>query len=895
MSRIRYLLLLFIITCAAAAGAAEEKIFSGWQYPGETLVENDMVFSFTWIEDYEELRLRYGDYYKSIDKGGCEILKGTNDTIKACYDRNEYDLSKKEFKAYIMLYLREPEIEIRREFSKTEFYVGEEITVDVSLENKGELTAYDIVYEDSLEDFELVRCIGGCYQEGNTIIWKDSHINKESTETFTYKVKPQDSFERKLTAVLRYNTTRGSEQDFSDSIKVESDYLLGIETKIVDTEYYAKDRDDLSGTGIEYNYKEPFGSTRKVKGSELKETGTGSYVKYLVELTNNRYDDVEKIKVNNLEIRVPNNFGDISLSDVKAYINSTNDKLVGSRGMEHAGYNVYRWKGSIEDRKIFVLKMRAELSGHPSIFTSAGYREDDINISIDDIKDSIEIINVSPEIRLIFEKRDPGTRFYSKTEYFDDDEYRSESNKKEIMKVRLDNPSQDVRLENIKIVIDSGIFNESLEYFTREIGSSESRLLDVKEFLMPQVEKDTTYPFDINITWETEYGEIFRESHDRKVKVESIKDIKATHKFSDSNVDSGQKFYITTMLENTRQNPAYNVTATDDYGGFMFRGGITSQRTDIKEKTKIDAYKYEVEAPEVENKTRMCINTTIDYSTVEGDYKIFKEDCVTVNPRAIDLKISDRIDEPHIYLGEIFSLDYTFKNNDEKSAYDLQILFPPQKYFDIVAGTASAGFSRLDKNEEWKITDKFKIRAKTTERIDFDDISITYRDKHGNSFNVSDKPGSVKVEEQSINSPMLIITKNVSAEEIEAGQAANVTLKIENIGEGVAQNITLHDYGREFKLGNIGDNEVIEYSLGFNISGEYSLGSAKLYYSDGVWNFVTASENASLTVTEPLNNTEEEYTVVIEDDDKESVQKKKGIIKRILDYIASILFWTKEG
>ena len=58
--------MLFILLMPIAL-AAEDEIFDGWKYSGETIVANDIVFSYQFLEDPNRLRLRYGDLYKTFE------------------------------------------------------------------------------------------------------------------------------------------------------------------------------------------------------------------------------------------------------------------------------------------------------------------------------------------------------------------------------------------------------------------------------------------------------------------------------------------------------------------------------------------------------------------------------------------------------------------------------------------------------------------------------------------------------------------------------------------------------------------------------------------------------------------------------------------------------------
>lgn len=896
--RIIFVFITFALLFPVISSAAEERIFSNWKYAGETLIANNIVFSYTWLEDVDQIRLRYDSHYKSIDLGDCRVLTEANDTIRACYMKKEYDIAKREFKAYIALYSREPDIEIKRKFNSTDLIIGEIVRVDVSISNNGASAAYDLLYEDNLENFEIIKC-ENCNIIGNTVTLARKFFDAGKTEELTYYIKPKEKFDRKLAAVLKHNTLMISKEIVTEAVEITADHILGIEAKIVDPDYYARDMDDVLESGKDYTKREGIKGYREVKGSELKKVMTGDSVKMIIELTNNQYnpDDKNPIRINNLEIRIPKNFGDISESSVKAAYNSTKDRIIGSIGFEKATQNIYLWSGWIDSyRKYFVLSMKAQLSGHPGIYISSDFEADNEKYKIENLKKTIEIINISPRVEVAFEKRDPGTRYYIGTEYLKD-EYRSEANKREIMKIRVDNPSPKVTLKDVSVVISSDIFQEPLEFNARELDKSGSKLLDTIEFNMPHVSKDRIFPFWINISWRTEFDERFSETIKKKIKIESVKDIDIMHKFSSSSVESGEEFFVTVQLENTRAVPLYNVTVSDDISGFILKSGVHSQKTDIKLKTKIDAYRYSLIAPEVRNRTKKCLNTTVSYIVGLSEYVFSKEDCININPRKIDIRIEKKIESKDIFIGEIFDVDYVITNNDEKSAFGLWFNPALHKDFDLVSNYVPIKASSLDKKESWRIEDRNKVRAKREGNLALSPIVLFYNDTDGNDFNTTGRKRTVRIKTQNINTPMLIISKEVSSSEIMLNQTLDVILSVENIGLGFASNITVWDYGREFNFSDIGthDTKTVRYNISFYYAGEYSLGEAKMSYSDGIWDYLTASESVLVSVIEEAPEEKEEEITIVEEKKEVEKEKEEPFFKKVIESLLKILFWKREG
>ncbi|MCK5630138.1 MAG: hypothetical protein KAI26_05955 [Nanoarchaeota archaeon] len=887
------LLLLPVITLAS-----EDKIFSGWVYPGETLTANDVVFSYVWREDVSELRLIYLGYYKTVELGECEILKAVNDTIKLCYDKNEYDLNKREFRAYLYFYSLYPDIELTRKFEKTELIVGESVRVQVQISNTGGTSAYNLLYEDTLEDFELEKC-ENCDIKGNTISWQKSHLDVDSSEEFAYYIKPEGSLDRTLAAVLKYDTLRTSEEMTTGTVKLTAEHMIGIKTKFVDEHYYANNMDDLIETGKNYGKRTKYG-VKEIKGKELEEIRVGENLKFIIELTNNKYeeDDDTPIKINNLEIKIPQNFDEISESWVRAAYNSTKDRNVGSIGLEKVTENIYMWSGYINDyRKYFVLSMKAKFSGHPSIYVSSEFEMDKEKHNIEDIKSTMEVINVTPRLYISFEQRDSVTRDYIRTDYLDTD-YTSEANKLERMKIRIDNPSPEINLKSISIVLDSEIFPDQLTFFVREIPPLGSKLVDVREFRMPHVSKDKTYPFRINLSWKTEFNEALDETTKKNIRVESLKDIGISHKFSTNSPESGEAFFVTVSLENKRPGSLKDISISDDIKGVALKSGVHALMTDIKAKTKIEAYKYELIAPEVSEKTKMCINTTAKYILDGSEQIIAKEGCFTVKPKKIDLRIDPVIPDNEIYVGEIFDIDYTITNRDKRSAFDILFEFPLSKDFDLVSEYLPVKSSRLDQDEVWKIENWQKVRAKKDGKLKYPAITLSYNDYAGNEFISSGKSHTIKIESQKINTPMLVISKEISAPSLLVNETLNVTLTIQNLGMGFASNITVWDDETAWELPDIGAKsiKIINYNKSFNYPVQYDPGKARLHYSDGIWDYVTASEHPEeITVIEEVEPEEEEEITIVEEPVKAEPEEKKPLVDRIIDFVLKILFWQKDG
>jgi len=883
---------IILLILPLVVSASEEKIFSGWKYPGDSITANDLVFSFRFLEDPDRMRIRYGDYYKTIDEGECDVLKGTNSTIKACYEEYEYDIKKGAFKAYLLLYLREPEIDIDRVFEETDIIVGDEIEVNVIISNTGSSTAYDLEYIDTLEDFEILQC-KGCFIESNSVLWSKAAIDDGDSYEFSYMIKPNHEFKRKIAAVLNYNTLRTSEEIVTKPVEITAENILDIKTKLVDVEYFASEYDNIIDSGKNHKIRTNFG-TRDILGKALEKVHIGEDFKMIVELTNNKFEE-DSIKINNLEIRIPTNIMDIHESSVRIYYNKSKNKSVGSIGLQQISPNLFKWSGNLENyRKYFILDMTAVLTGHPSIYTSADFAYKGESFKIDDIKETIELVNISPVVTIAFEKRDPGTRYYTRTDYLDK-RYETESGKKEVMKVRVNNPSNNIILKNIDIILHSDMLEDDITYHIDYIPKSGSILVDTRELIMPELKRDKTYKFWINTSWLTEFGERIEESIDKEIRVEAIKDLKIGHKFSKSTVESGEEFYVTTNLQNTRQNSLLNVSASDNIGDFIFKGGINSQKTEIKPDIKIDAYKYELIAPHVRNNTKKCINTTVTYFSEQSAYNVSEEACITVKPKKIDLRIDKKIDDSEIYIGEFFDIDYTIRNNDEETAIDIWFSLPLQSNIDIVSNFDPISTERLDDGEVWNAKKEFRVRAKEEGKISLKPITLFYSDLYGNEFNKTDKKRIVTIEHQNLNSPVLMINKTTARDSLMSNESLEVMLVVENIGSGFAKNITIWDNTNEWKIPEIGmhSKKIILYNMTFDNLGENNLSNARMKYSDGLWEYQTASDPVTVEVFMPFNE-EIEYTIVQEETEKPE-KEKINIIQKIIDYFKEILFWTKEG
>lgn len=237
----------------------------------------------------------------------------------------------------------------------------------------------------------------------------------------------------------------------------------------------------------------------------------------------------------------------------------------------------------------------------------------------------------------------------------------------------------------------------------------------------------------------------------------------------------------------------------------------------------------------------------------DNEYTQSKSVEITVNPEKFDLGITRSVEENEAYQGEVVNIITTINNPDgNKIAKNIKLLVEPQQYVDII-GTRAYNIADLKPGESYSILGNVHIRAHNSGSTLLDPIKLSYENENGFVFTKNGSLLEISAtEENYVKGPRIFATKEVqdaanNTEEFE------VTLKINNTGAKTTTSTIKDDtktWTEEIKPGL---QKIITYQKRIKEVGEHSLGKAIITYSDSDFDYTTASNNPSIKIqNQPL-------------------------------------------
>ena len=234
-----YIIFLLLIIIPSTYAVDEREIYSGTIYSNQinTINITNKIFSFSLSSAHDRVVITLPTNSLVIVKNdSCE----TTENYELCVTNSGFwyhnttlddDIYKASIKIYSLL-LETTEIELTRTVETTEFLIGEQTKIMVTLKNTGNVEATNIIYSDPIPNSFAITQISDCVAYANsthrTIKWEGNL--KESTEkNFYYRIKALQNITFKSQASISYNN--GVEQVQSNSktsIITVPDYQLNM-------------------------------------------------------------------------------------------------------------------------------------------------------------------------------------------------------------------------------------------------------------------------------------------------------------------------------------------------------------------------------------------------------------------------------------------------------------------------------------------------------------------------------------------------------------------------------------------------------------------------------------------------------------------------------------------
>jgi len=275
--RLYYLILMacLMLACSSQWAAGAKELHDAWHFSGDTFTVEGEVITVTHLNFYDtSVMLGINKYSYIIEKGNCEVTLTREYCITDIFNDLDADNESAEThlkfeggEAYagilITIYTRGPEMSISRTFSTATPELYGEITVNVTLENKGKENPATLLYSDAFPKGVDIASASTTAHVGIRNITFDTIVPALSKKSFTYKLKVNEFFDFSSFAVLNY-TYEGATYGFksaTQSIKVQRPYALTVTLNKSTTE-----ASDNNGLNIKIENKISYG---KVNVSEL--------------------------------------------------------------------------------------------------------------------------------------------------------------------------------------------------------------------------------------------------------------------------------------------------------------------------------------------------------------------------------------------------------------------------------------------------------------------------------------------------------------------------------------------------------------------------------------------------------------------------------------------------
>ncbi len=790
-------LLLVFALFASVSFASEKHLSTDNYFNGETIIANDKQLTVYLAEDMTQILVLFETFPYVIDKGACEEIG----EIKICFDDVKWDKDKLDYYMIISTYSLEPELELTVSPSSATVNVEGEFKFTGTIKNNGKNSVEVTVDHDFTSDFEITDTGGIAEPRGTRLYFKET-LKENQVETFDFTLKPMKSVERSFTLRGDYKVNDVKKEVYSNTFSIKSSPILSFNVYFNDT---------------------------KIK--------LGANTTLIIKINNSKEDD---INLDYVDIYLPDGLKFIETTSIRVPKNSTDTKAVGKVSLTNLGNNTYRYTGrvreistGVEDNSTYiVMKVRGIYAGSSDALVKSKYSYEE-KTHYENLKDNVEVENDGIKIIKNFvdgQNFDSSQIFYFKIEVLNSNEF--------------------VKISNLTARFDTELFNISPVTLV-DLDDTRSKYILLGEQQLPEANSDKIYVFKIKIKYETEFGEKFEYLEDYDIDMKKIQELALTHTISDTDLLSGDEFYVTTEVENKRNVYLTNVRVYDEVSPLFQKVGVLSTGTELPKLGKIEAYKYKLIAPDVDKDTVFNIKSIARYDDGALTYEYTKEDTVTVKPKIGELTVSTNIPQSPIFAGQIINVDYTITNGKDEPYTNITLHFPVQQVFDTI-GETSYFIPNLNPDDSVTIKDKHRLRAKKNETQDPDDTLITFYDKRGKIVNQTVGISSFEVRYSYIARPAFIIEKRAKNKTITEGDPVDVVLTVRNVGKEKAS-INLEDSLKKWTVTVAPESlEKVEYSITPSGVGIINLGKATGKYVVMGEDATTVSEDEKITINKKI-------------------------------------------
>lgn len=718
--------------------------------------------------------------------------------VNYCLKNVTYDLETDKYEADMNMTKIEAEIEVTRTTPST-IIIADEYAMDVSLKNKGNSKAKNLIYEEYFPNSIKITNCDSCKIEANKIIYS-GEILPDNTNQFSYNYIPlsdeQHTFNAKIT------------------------YLSESENEIFTSPTTISPKQPFS---VEFQYE----NSKPVIGEETQ----------LVILVKNLY--TTQVNVDNLLISVPSNLeilglasgkivslGEFILDGETTYYNVNITKTLSNGSV----VNETQTKKDKSNTKEFRFKITRKNSEPSIISLDAYYTRNEEMASYLGVKNIIGSKDITASVNNNLAK-----------EY---DEGSAEQ-----IYIQLLNPYEKMKLFNISIIVNSNLFDEK-KYFTDSIKEGFSKKLFNEYLNFPKINKTLISDLTYNITFYDEFKNEYKINKKLTFNILPLSGVKITTTGCTKKLKFDEECEYIVSVKNQLQGDLEKVFIRDTFDTKVINDGILYTKKNIdSQKTEI-AYRYKIMYPKnskdyVDNVT---ITTVVTYDYLGESYEskfnrtIYFEEFTRDKEFSIGLVKS--FDATTFYSGQIYPVTFTVENKDTEQMKNLIVTMDESNMLDLVDFKEK---TLLNLNPKEKATFRFFIKSKINDTLDTLG-KLYFEDGYGVIYEKDFSLKKIKFLENIAVGPVVHLSVE-TGKNYSLGELIPLKIKVKNAGtDEVKLYIQLFDEKKEIKLM---PNSALTYNYDVLASrvGNITLGPLSANYTYGNRNNYVVSDVKTVEVT----------------------------------------------
>ncbi len=433
-----------------------------------------------------------------------------------------------------------------------------------------------------------------------------------------------------------------------------------------------------------------------------------------------------------------------------------------------------------------------------------------------------------------------------------------ESNQAHTLRIWVQNLNPKIRLRSIFARMSGGGFVELPDVYIGSLAPAAHEKIFEKSIYAPEVSSSKGYTIEVNVSYETEFGENFSKRFAFTETVNRVSNMTITHAISKAALESGEEATVAVRVKNPRTTKIRGIAVKDNISDDFTIIGIDSAVIELGANDEQTAYTYLIKAPRVSQETDYHINTTVSYSDVNAaqgyyatqEYEVTKSSIVKVKPQKFELTATRTVDDNSIYVGDFFDVSYTIKNpSTSTSAENIELVLPVQPEFDLVDTERVVSLGSLGPGEEIAVADAITLRAKKAESSILEKTRVRYSNNFGEKFEVNVSSMRVKVNDKTNSETFVFLAKEVK-DKANNTDFFDVTLNVTNQGKKIAS-VVVEDgsFAKDFALNN-GSSVVFTYAKRMDAPGKYALAPATATYSFHGRKLIAGSNSPEIEIIE---------------------------------------------